>query len=193
MCKQNYPWTISIVVEKNYKPDFKTKIEDEEAWLKNIKIIRIDRNGYLPPGSLEVELWSGRCVEGGSNTQSSFIQSDALSSKIQIEHTTFVFSVWCSLRYTSNTLPSYIQSDGLRHTPFKNIHLTLNLDVELRSSRCVEPWSNTESSNIPSNALPTKIHDLQRCTIFIYSSVTLSQQRYRANNIDVTNENTISE
>ena len=56
----------------------------EEPW--KVKLIWIDRNGYLPDSSRVIK---DKGVERGSNTWSSYIQSNSLSTKIQTVHTIF--------------------------------------------------------------------------------------------------------
>ena len=55
-----------------------------------------------------------------SNTQPSYSQSDALSTKIQIEQTIFIYSDVSQQRYRSNTRPSKIFSLTLFHQRYRS-------------------------------------------------------------------------
>ena len=102
---QMCPSTMSIVAEHFYHQEFETKItkiKEEEACVKNVKLIWIEltQMASLPPTWFGVELWSASCVELGSKKRPSYIFSLTFSKQryrgTWMEHTIFIYLV-CSL------------------------------------------------------------------------------------------------
>ena len=135
---------MKFFITKNNKDGIrsKRKVEEEEACVKNVEIIWIDRNGVLTSDVIWGRIISASCVERWSNTRPSYIWSDTVSRSPD-KVTEPLFQQRCSPNKDteecwSNRVPSYIQSNPLQTKIQKNVDGTHDSYIQYALSTKIE-------------------------------------------------------